>query len=237
VETRCLQAYSCGIGAAPSACHAEGRGFESHQPLSRNPLAERVSSFSRAWWPVLGSVPGSAQEASEPERCSALAVQRESEKRHVCAAPRAGVRRDDETRSSPGAPAYTPGRLQGGTHWRGDSRNGGMDGPRFLSHGKARDREPPNRRSADRRSACASGSRAGRVSAVIGRALPLDGGGGTAVGIKDFLACTGERRGWVGIAMQSVALVPSSVTRAGWAHNAIGPVKEIQCAALPSIHV
>jgi hypothetical protein len=32
-----LQAYSAETGAAPSACHAEGRGFESLQPLQERP--------------------------------------------------------------------------------------------------------------------------------------------------------------------------------------------------------
>src|SRR3954454_20421651 len=32
--------------ARASACHAEGRGFESHQPLRKRPLAERVFSLS-----------------------------------------------------------------------------------------------------------------------------------------------------------------------------------------------
>src|SRR5918999_6555913 len=35
LETAGLQAYSGGIGSTRSACHAEGRGFESHQPLAR----------------------------------------------------------------------------------------------------------------------------------------------------------------------------------------------------------
>jgi mono/diheme cytochrome c family protein len=36
-ETAGLQLYSSGRGATCSACHAEGRGFESLQPLSKSP--------------------------------------------------------------------------------------------------------------------------------------------------------------------------------------------------------
>src|SRR4051812_25798888 len=33
------------IGSSRTDCHAEGRGFESHQPLRINPLAERLFRF------------------------------------------------------------------------------------------------------------------------------------------------------------------------------------------------
>src|SRR3954464_3750358 len=36
-------------------CHAEGRGFESHQPLARSPLPERVFRFLRARRAVRGT--------------------------------------------------------------------------------------------------------------------------------------------------------------------------------------
>src|SRR3954452_20363752 len=46
-ETCRLQGFSESCESAASACHAEGRGFESHQPLRISPLcAERVFSFS-----------------------------------------------------------------------------------------------------------------------------------------------------------------------------------------------
>jgi hypothetical protein len=38
-------ASTLGIGTSRTDCHAEGRGFESHQPLRISPLAERVFSF------------------------------------------------------------------------------------------------------------------------------------------------------------------------------------------------
>src|SRR3954452_9599430 len=47
--------------ARASACHAEGRGFESHQPLARSPLPERVFRFR-----------GSRRASTEPLSWSAV---------------------------------------------------------------------------------------------------------------------------------------------------------------------
>jgi hypothetical protein len=40
-EADSLQGFSCGLGTARSACHGEGRGFESLQPLSKRSGAYR----------------------------------------------------------------------------------------------------------------------------------------------------------------------------------------------------
>jgi hypothetical protein len=43
-KTACLRVIRCGAGGAGTACHAEGRGFESHQPLQRRP------AFCGSFW-------------------------------------------------------------------------------------------------------------------------------------------------------------------------------------------
>jgi hypothetical protein len=49
LETAGLQAYSCGSGAARSACHAEGRGFESLQPLRERPAFAGLLVCAVGW--------------------------------------------------------------------------------------------------------------------------------------------------------------------------------------------